>query len=147
MRLSYFTSLALSVSDGGGIQIQASGSLVPAPNFRATTAACFYSIPFFIYYAIGVDLKISNLFYIIAMCSFALTISVWVPTPGASGGAELAFTTLFSGLMIGYDDPQNLAMSGMLIWRLLTYYFLMIYGLFNYLLFERRARYEDRIIH
>lgn len=48
MRLSYFTSLALLVSDGGGIQIQASGSLVPAPNFCATTAACFYSIPFFI---------------------------------------------------------------------------------------------------
>ena len=114
---------------------------------KAISLMFYYSIPFFIYYAIGVDLKISNLFYIIAMCSFALTISVWVPTPGASGGAELAFTTLFSGLMIGYDDPQNLAMSGMLIWRLLTYYFLMIYGLFNYLLFERRARYEDRIIH
>lgn len=108
---------------------------------------CYYSIPFFIFYAIGVDLTFKDLFYVISMTSFALTISVWVPTPGASGGAELAFTTLFSGLLSGYPDANNLAVSGMLLWRLLTYYFIMVYGFIMYILFERRNKNEDRTVY
>ncbi len=114
---------------------------------KALGLVCYYAIPFFIFYAIGVDLSFKNLFYVIAMTSFALTISIWVPTPGSSGGAELAFTTLFQGLLVGYVDASNLAVSGMLLWRLLTYYFLMAYGFIMYILFERGNKNEDRTIY
>ncbi len=114
---------------------------------KGLSLACYYAIPFFIFYAIGVKLSFNDLFYVISMTSFALTICIWLPTPGASGGAELAFTTLFVGLLAGYDDAKNLAMSGMLLWRLITYYFLILYGFLMYVLFERRNRNEDRIIH
>ena len=107
----------------------------------------YYSIPYFVFLAIGIDLNFKDIFYIIAMTSFALTISIWVPTPGASGGAELAFTTLFTGLIIGYGDPDNIALSGMLVWRLLTYYFLIIYGFIMYILFERGNKNEDRSLY
>ena len=107
----------------------------------------YYSIPFFIFWAIGVKINVENLFYVIAMTSFALTISIWVPTPGASGGAELAFTTLFVGLLVGYSDINNLTMSGMLLWRMITYYFIMVYGFIMYILFERGNKNEDRVIY
>lgn len=107
----------------------------------------YYAIPFFIFYAIGVDLAFENIFYVISMTSFALTITTWVPTPGASGGVELAFSTLFVVLLKGYPDVKNLTISGMLLWRLLTYYFLLFYGLAMYLLFERRNKNENRNLH
>jgi len=113
---------------------------------KAISLAAYYTIPFFIFYAIGVNISYKEIFYVISMTSFALTICVWLPTPGASGGAELAFTTLFAGLLVAYDNAQSIAMSGMLIWRLLTYYLLMLYGLINYLAFERRNSNENRSI-
>lgn len=97
----------------------------------------YNAIPLVVFIAIGVNLGINDLFYVIAMTSFALTVAVWVPTPGSSGGMEFAFTTLFSTLLIGYTDSKSLAVSGMLIWRLLTYYLLIVYGLVMYILYER----------
>lgn len=123
------------------------GTMAISFVLKALGLAVYYSIPFFIFWAIGVKIDIENIFYVIAMTSFALTISIWVPTPGASGGAELAFTTLFVGLLAGYNDINNLTMSGMLLWRLITYYFLMGYGFIMYILFERGNRNEDRTIY
>ncbi len=103
----------------------------------------FYSIPFFAMKAIGVDLAINQIFFVIAMTSFALTIVIWLPTPGSSGGAEFAFTTLF---MILPNVDKNIALSGMLIWRFFTYYFVMLYGFIGYLIFEKRHKNENRNI-
>ena len=107
----------------------------------------YYSIPFFIYHAIGVKLDYSDIFYVIAMTSFALTIICWVPTPGAVGGIELAFTTLFSGLLIGYTDVSSITISAMLLWRLITYYLILVYGFVMYILFERGNKDEDRVVY
>ena len=123
------------------------GTVILSFMLKILGLAVYYCIPFFIFWAIGVKIDISNMFYVIAMTSFALTISIWVPTPGASGGAELAFTTLFIGLLAGYSDVDNLTMSGMLLWRLVTYYFLMAYGFVMYILFERGNKYEDRVVY
>ena len=60
--------------------------------------------------------------------------------------AELAFTTFFTGL-IAFDDSTNIALSGMLIWRMFTYYLLIFYGMIMYALFERGNRNEDRTIY
>lgn len=126
---------------------QCKGTIFVSFILKALGLICYYSIPFFIFHAIGVELMLKDLFYVIAMTSFAITISIWIPTPGASGGAELAFTTLFTGLLVGYTDANNLAMSGMLLWRLVTYYFLMAYGFIMYILFERGNKNEDRTVY
>lgn len=113
--------------------------------FKAIATILFNTIPFFAFRCIGIDLGIENIVYIFAITTFCLTIAIWVPTPGASGGAELAFTTFFTGLFVG--DAQNTALSGMLIWRFFTYYLLIIYGLILYVIYERRNKDEDRIIY
>lgn len=118
---------------------------IVAVLFKAIATILFNTIPFFAFRCIGIDLGIENIFYIFAITTFCLTIAVWVPTPGASGGAELAFTTFFSGLFV--TDAQNTALSGMLIWRLFTYYLLIIYGLILYVIYERRNKNEDRSIY
>lgn len=97
----------------------------------------FYAIPYFIMIALGVDLGINQLFFIISMTSFALTMVVWFPTPGGSGGIELAFKTLFASIA---GVTASVALSGMLLWRLLTYYLLMIIGFLAFLLFEKRRK-------
>lgn len=105
--------------------------------------ALYYSIPFFVFFALGVNLKFSEIFYIIAMASFALAITAWVPTPGASGGAELAFTALFGALpeiAAAAQGNTTLAVSGMVLWRFVTYYFVMIYGFVMYMTFEFRLK-------
>lgn len=102
----------------------------------------YYSIPFFGFLAIGVNLGWENFLYVMACSSFTFTITIWIPTPGASGGAEFAFQTLFASLPVlkNASDTKNLALSGMLIWRFFTYYVLIIYGMILYLIFERRHK-------
>lgn len=123
------------------------GSVIINFILKLISLMIYYSIPFFIYHAIGVKLEYSDIFYVIAMTSFALTITCWVPTPGAVGGIELAFTTLFSGLLIGYTDVSSITISAMLLWRLITYYLILAYGFIMYVLFERGNKDEDRVVY
>lgn len=97
----------------------------------------YYVIPFVGFYVIGNPIETKEFFYCFALTSFCLTTTIWVPLPGASGGVELAFLVLFKSLITG-ENPDSIAQSGMLIWRLLTYYFVLIYGLFDYIMFDRR---------
>ena len=107
---------------------------------RSISLIIYYSIPFLAFLSIGINLGFDNFIYCIAVTSFSLTIAIWVPTPGSSGGAELAFTTLFVGLINNEskDERQALALSGMLVWRFFTYYLSIIYGFIRYLIFERK---------
>ena len=57
----------------------------------------------------------------------------FIPTPGASGGIEFAFQSLFINLA---GVTKTVAVSGMLLWRLLTYYLLMFISLLIYFYFE-----------
>lgn len=104
----------------------------------------YNAIPYFVFKAIGVDLNTSQIVFVTMMTIFTMTMLIWVPTPGASGGIEFVFTIIFASL--GATGAK--AVSGMLIWRLLTYYFLLIYGFICYLVFtNRRKKYENRNIY
>ena len=107
--------------------------------------ALYYSIPFVILYALGIRISFSELPYVMALTAFTLTIAIWVPTPGASGGVEAAFHLLFSPVVegLGYTDVKNYTLAIMLLWRLLTYYLLMLYGFLLYLIFEKRDKMVD----
>ena len=114
-------------------------------------AFCFYySIPFIIYQALGVKIGAGDLFFMLAMSAFACAIAVWVPTPGATGGIEVAFNVLFSQISVikASGDPQTLAASAMILWRFITYYLIMVYGFVSYFLFESRLKnHESRYLY
>ena len=135
-------------------------TLAPGAWFKALLTKMiahilYYAIPFFSFLALRINLGYENFMYVFFVTSFALTIAVWVPTPGASGGAELAFTTLFISLAALNSAPYNpegtvetaktLAMSGMLIWRFFTYYYLILHGFINYIIFEKTDKDKDKI--
>ncbi len=104
----------------------------------------YYAIPFFGLLALHIEISYEYLFYVMSMTCFAMTMVVWIPTPGASGGAEFAFAAIFATLALNND----MALSLMLIWRFFSYYLIMIYGFICYLLFERsRKKDENRNIH
>ena len=66
---------------------------------------------------------------------------VFLPTPGSSGGIEFAFSSVFASIIIastGVASTATVAAGGMLIWRMLTYYFTMLISLGFYILLEIR---------
>ncbi len=85
------------------------------------------SVPYFIYISfdmpnIAVQNGIEPAGFIDFICiqSFVLFTSNLVPLPGASGGAELAFTMYFSKFFV--IGEVNKIKPAILLWRLITYY-------------------------
>ena len=107
-----------------------------------------YSITFFILLALGVDVGIEDAFFVICGTSFAIMMVTYLPTPGSSGGIELAFAAVFASLM-GAEVVDTVAYGGMLMWRLMTYYLAMGISLLFYVGFEiqlARARKKEGLI-
>ncbi|MCH3910145.1 MAG: flippase-like domain-containing protein [Bacilli bacterium] len=98
----------------------------------------YYAIPFFILRALGVHVEWSQIYLFILASSFAITTMVWVPTPGGTGGIEMAFTMIFSALAVGVN--ASVVSGAMLLWRALTYYFLMLLSFLEYLWYKARVR-------
>ena len=116
---------------------------------KALAMASYYAVTFFILHALYVDVPASELFYIISGTSFAITMVVFVPTPGSSGGIEFAFRSVFASIVAAYAlniSIDTVATGGMLIWRALTYYLIMLISLGFYVFIEtayqRRAKRE-----
>lgn len=111
---------------------------------KIISLAIYYAVPYFGMLALRIDVGFENIFFIISMTCFSLTMVTWIPTPGSSGGAELTFSAIFMIFAIS----TNLSISLMLIWRFCTYYLTMIYGFIAYMIFERsRRKDENRNIH
>lgn len=83
----------------------------------------YYSIPFVIFIAMGVEANFTLFLDCLAMGSFVSIASGLIPIPGASGGAEAIFVMMFGNLF-----AANMVTSAMLIWRFLTYYLMIIVG-------------------
>lgn len=94
----------------------------------------YYLTTYFILLALHVNVSASDIFFIISGTSFAITMVVFMPTPGSSGGIEFAFKSVFATIASG--AAASVAYSGMLVWRLLSYYFVMLVSLFFYILLE-----------
>ena len=52
---------------------------------------------------------------------------LFIPTPGASGGAEASFLLIF-----GKSIPSNITYLVVSVWRLFTYYFILLTAVFLY---------------
>ncbi len=102
--------------------------------FKTVSLILLYMIPFIIFKALNIDISVRSLPLITAMTTFSIAMTCYIPTPGASGGIEFAFTSLFSTIA---EISSSQAVSGMLLWRFLTYYLLMGISFVIYLIFER----------
>ncbi len=83
----------------------------------------YYSVPFFVFIALGQKMDIGMLIDCIAMGSFVAITSSMIPIPGASGGTEMIFVLMFGNLF-----GSTIAGAGMLLWRFATFYFVMLIG-------------------
>lgn len=106
------------------------------------------SVPYFIYISFGMPevaaangAAIPNLLDFICIQSFVLFTSNLVPLPGASGGAELAFTMYFGQFFV--LGGVNKIKPAILLWRLVTYYgAIVISAPFSYYTKDKKA--EDK---
>lgn len=110
-------------------------SFIGAILIKMVTLLFYYAIPYFILKALGADFGIDIMPYIILASSFAITTMVWVPTPGGTGGIEFAFTTIFTASLFG-SLSSDVGVTGMILWRALTYYLLSIISVIPYIIYE-----------
>lgn len=112
---------------------------------KMISMAAYYATTFFILRALFVDVPLSELFFIISGTSFAITMVVFIPTPGSSGGVEFAFKSVFANIITSYavSDASTVSAGGMLLWRLLTYYLTMAVSLVFYIILEIKFKHED----
>ena len=113
--------------------------------------AFFYGSSFFILRAMGISADPSQFFMILCATSFALTAVGFIPTPGASGGVEGSASQVFKSVIIFIVGDAIIstvvptANGVMLIWRLLSYYFVMavslIFVIGNEIYFRKSKKY------
>lgn len=109
----------------------------------------YYMMPFLCAKALQIDIPIAYLIDMIALSSFVSMVNAFIPLPGASGGTEGTFTVMFSGLM----SRENV-ISTMLLWRFVTYYFILFVGAFVFAKFNKdepirkieEELYENRVV-
>ena len=94
---------------------------------------CFYySIPIFVFYALG-EMHLINFVESFIASSFTFLIGSFVPIPGATGGLEYGFVDFFKVFTSG-----ALLSAGMLLWRLITYYLSMFIGGITLITYRRK---------
>lgn len=87
----------------------------------ACRVVCLMSVMYFIYRGLG--LRSTGYGKILTMSCMQYTSAAYTPLPGASGAQEGVFSLYFSGLL-----PNELLFSGLLAWRFVTYYLILIVG-------------------
>lgn len=120
--------------------------------------AFLYSSSFFILLAMDIPVTASHLFLTLAGTSFAITAVGFLPTPGASGGVEGSAGQVFKSIIIFITgesillEASAIANGVMLIWRLLSYYTVMLISLMFYIILEvyyakkaKKAKAEQKI--
>ncbi len=87
-----------------------------------------FSIPYFCFLAVNYEVSPTKIIDAIALASFVSMLNTFFPMPGASGGTEftyiLMFSTIFNSLYVKVT---------VIIWRFLTYYFVMFLGMIAFL--------------
>lgn len=99
--------------------------LLVATLFTILQLLCFYSIPYVVLLALNVH---ASWFAVTEMNIMIIMFMAIIPIPGASGGAEYSFQTLFSTFV----SSNGALVLGMFLWRFATYFFGMILGIFGW---------------
>lgn len=83
----------------------------------------YYSIPFLCAHALGLHVKGDMYFDMLALASFVAMVNAFLLMPGSSGGTEATFILMYSTLFTKAE-----ATSIMILWRLVTFYQVLIVG-------------------
>ncbi|MGQ5710056.1 lysylphosphatidylglycerol synthase transmembrane domain-containing protein [Lactobacillus sp. PSON] len=86
----------------------------------------FYSIPYVVLMALNVN---ASWLAVTQMNIMIIMFMAIIPIPGASGGAEYSFQTLFATFV----SSHGALVLGMFLWRFATYFFGMILGIFGWI--------------
>jgi uncharacterized protein (TIRG00374 family) len=118
-------------------------AFVQALMIRILTMVIFYLIPYFLIRSVALPLDGSNndvltASVVAAATAYSITAVVWVPTPGGTGGIEYAFAIILASVSAGNSSlAQSQAVT--LLWRLFTYYFLMIVSFVTTAIYQGRT--------
>lgn len=107
--------------------------LLFATIFTILQLLCFYSIPFMVLLALNVH---ASWFAVTQMNIMIIMFMAIIPIPGASGGAEYSFQTLFSTFV----SSNGALVLGMFLWRFATYFFGMILGIFGWIFKPKKIK-------
>ena len=121
---------------GIGLLFKRKRVLIGASLLRVVGLSLLHAVPFVVFLALGITLDARDLVFVISMSLFSTTFMMWVPTPGASGGTEWAFTVIFTSLVVG---GTTVLVTSMLIWRFVTYYLGMFVGFIAYMILRKRG--------
>lgn len=80
-----------------------------------------FSINYWVYRSLG--LHDTNAITIISLQAILYVAVAFVPTPGASGGAEAGFLLIFGPIYGAGNTPV-----AMILWRIITFYFILLFG-------------------
>lgn len=83
----------------------------------------YYSVPFFSAKALGLSVAGDRYFDMLALASFVAMVNAFLPMPGSSGGTEATFILMYSTLFTKAE-----ATSIMILWRLVTFYQVLVVG-------------------
>lgn len=120
---------------------------------KAISVVFYCSIAFFAARALKHEVLAVDYGYLFVISISSSVLMGWIPLPGASGGTEGAFVLLLSffSFKSGLQLTESEAVSVMLLWRFVAYYFSIIYGLFFLILTKiftyRQARREKKFMH
>lgn len=90
----------------------------------------YFLIPYFIFRAF--HLNHATVTSMVAAEAFVLNVTSFVPLPGAAGGAEFSFHSMF-----GMFFPAGLLNVSILLWRIATFYFPIVVGMIFTLRFTK----------
>lgn len=99
---------------------------------------CFYSVPYAVLLALNVH---TSWFSVTQMNIMIIMFMSIVPIPGASGGAEYSFQTLFSTFI----SSNGALVLGMFLWRFATYFFGMLLGIFGWIFKPKRIKSSENV--
>lgn len=93
----------------------------------------FYSIPYMVLLTLNVR---ADWLAVTQMNIMIIMFMAIIPIPGASGGAEYSFQTLFSTFV----SSHGALVLGMFLWRFATYFFGMILGIFGWIFKQKKIK-------
>jgi conserved hypothetical protein len=93
----------------------------------------YYSVPFFCAKALGLTVSGDMYFDMLALASFVAMVNAFLPMPGSSGGTEATFILMYSTLFSKTD-----ATSIMILWRLITFYQVLVVGSIVFMIAKTR---------
>ncbi|RVU69950.1 MULTISPECIES: lysylphosphatidylglycerol synthase transmembrane domain-containing protein [Lactobacillus] len=107
--------------------------LLVATGLTILQLLCFYSIPYMVLLALNVN---ASWFAVTQMNIMIIMFMAIIPIPGASGGAEYSFQTLFATFV----SSNGALVLGMFLWRFATYFFGMILGIFGWIFKPKKIK-------